>query len=412
MKIKAIAIPAVLLLSLSGVALVAGPASAHIPKITDTCETGVTVTGTFYDGNKVNTWDVNSGGVDHSGTFGNSVSVHFDIPQLGATTHVTANIQDADHTTNYSQFVDENVGPCGTAPKDVPILSVVVHPATCDAGVTYDVPVQNSDVKYNLESDGVTRPVPGTGFALGDGQTLTIEAHVTAAAVAGGDAPNTYSITIVGGDKIAAIDCTTVPDVTHRTTDINGEVTCNTDGVGGGTYNETVTNFTTNPVWNDDTESYDLVETIDAGYPVITPHTVDASLEQCPIHATTVDPKVTQVCDADDIVTPATTENITYAITASDKNSATVTATPADATVLDVTTGWTLQENGTATFQVVYDNSVCPQLPNIPLAMTGTVPTVAFDFGLAVLAVGLTVYGIWWFKRREERLEDEAIDQK
>jgi hypothetical protein len=196
---------------------------------------------------------------------------------------------------------------------------------------------------------------------------------------------------------------TTPPAPTHRTTTTHTDVVCTPNGVGGGSYTETVTNYTTNGVWNAGTGKYDLVETVDSGYPVTTVITTDASLGSCPISATPVDPTVKAVCDADDIITFATTDNVTYAITASDKTGATVTATPADATVLATAKGWTSESNGTATFKVVYDNSACPiQLSTGPdgLAFTGSDPTNLIVGGSLAMFLGLSVVTAVWATRR------------
>lgn len=97
-------------------------------------------------------------------------------------------------------------GDCKIPPVNVPILPVTQTAPTCDTGVTYTVPTQDARVKYALLSDGVTRPAPGT-FSLGTGQSITVVAHVTAEAIAGGAAPGDYSITVTGADKLNDITC-------------------------------------------------------------------------------------------------------------------------------------------------------------------------------------------------------------
>lgn len=489
------------------------------------------------------------------------VVVHDTAPFGGAFQYNQALTFDANHQSHtmivevlsndpgYS-FTHTKTSPanCYTEPKTIPILPAVFHPATCDAASTFDVPAQDPDVKYTVDSPSV-----GNGQALAAGVSVTITAHVKASTLVengGPNAPNSYTVTFTGQAKIYNASCVppqtctvgglyhesddnaavlspeglrifsagdgkatdgggyfltsgnaqgittfdytktgevgngiffrlifdlsadggpsyasfsglgthvdqttlagygskaafagktladvantwpknklvafiwqtgssyaagdgavltgfsgycgegnlipTVPSDTHRTTDTTDDIVCNADGIGGGSYNEVITHYTTTPVWNSDSKSYELVETVDEGYPQTIVHTTDASLESCPIHATPVVPTVTAVCDAVDTVTLATTANITYAITASDKNGATVTATPADATVLDKADSWTINEDGSASLYVVYNNDACPLLPTIEnghLAFTGSDPTNLLAGGAMFLLLGVT----------------------
>lgn len=209
---------------------VAGPAIAHNPHIVADCATGVHVFGDSYDGNKLNTWDINIGGTDHSGTFGNSVDQTFPLPQGGATTHVTASIADADHTAAYSDSIDKNIGPCGTVPAT--IGSTVTGQVTCDVTkqlytivwsgvVTGNFPGYVAErVKYTsvnpavTVSDGVP---PGTAYtytttAPGSATSASAVFHVhvtqTQAGVDPLDTDATGNVTLDGNCTPAAELCT------------------------------------------------------------------------------------------------------------------------------------------------------------------------------------------------------------
>jgi len=230
----------------------------------------------------------------------------------------------------------------------------------------------------------------GSSYAAGDGATLT-----------------GFSGYCGSGNLVP-----TVPADTHRVTDTNGDVVCTSGGVGGGSYDETITHYTTSPVWNAVTQSYDMIETVDPGYPQVINHLTDPSLASCPIHATPVDPTATPVCDADDTIALATTANITYAITAHDKNGATVTATPAADTVLDAAAGWTINGDGTATFTIVYDSAGCPITivvnPDGTLALTGSDPTILLLSAGGAIAFGVFFLAFKAYRRRQAR-EDEGL---
>lgn len=226
----------------------------------------------------------------------------------------------------------------------------------------------------------------------------------TGSAYAAGDGA---TITAFSGDCGSGSFIPTVPETTHRTTTVTGETTCTEGGVGGGSFPTTVTNYTTTGVWNTDKQAYDLVETTDEGYPVTTYTTTPASLESCPISATPVDPTVKAVCDADDTITLASTDNIAYAITNQTKTGADVTATPADATVLATATGWTANDAGVATFHVTFDNTACPVTLTVQkdgtLAFTGSDPTILLMVMGALLLMGIVIV----LAVRHSRKEDE-----
>lgn len=318
MKKPVIAVLVAAVLGLGGVVGIgASSAEAHVPAVSATCA-GVVVHGTNYDGNKLNTWEVNIGGVEQSGTFGYSVDKTFPVPQSGATTHVTASIADADHTPAYSQSIDLNVGPCGEVPK---------------------------------------------------------------------------------------------PDVTHRVTDTNGPVVCKP--AGGGTYVETITHYTTNPVWNAATGKYDLVETVDAGYPQTVTHNVQASREKCPFYVVPVKPSVTAVCDKQDTVTLAHTVGIVYQLVSHSDKGATVKATAAANTLLTASKGWVLSNNKvTATYRVIFDNSACIMPANNvgkKLAFTGDDPTFGLSLAGGTLGFGLPL--LFLVRRAKKRWAAEEAEQ-
>lgn len=131
MKRKLIATAIAVAMGLGGAVALASPASAHVPNITASCD-GVHLSATAYDGSKANTWEVNIGGVEQSGTFGSTYDHVFPVPQAGATTHWSATIQAYNGT--YKDAESGDVGPCGTAPtpKDA-TAAITVTPATCDA---------------------------------------------------------------------------------------------------------------------------------------------------------------------------------------------------------------------------------------------------------------------------------------
>lgn len=206
MKQKVAAGSLAVALALGGVAALAGPAVAHTPTITADCE-GLVMHGDYYDSNKVNEYSYKVGDADTvSVNFGSSFGpVTIPIPQGGATTHVVAEIHDADNTAAYSETFDEKIGPCGkAAPKDVTINPVVVN-FTCDAGTTYTVPEQPDQIKYALDSVTGVAPVPGT-YPLAAGATVDIKAHLQAQ-YAGDYNPVSYDSGVITGASTNTLDC-------------------------------------------------------------------------------------------------------------------------------------------------------------------------------------------------------------
>lgn len=122
------------------------------------------------------------------------------------------------------------------------------------------------------------------------------------------------------------------------------------------------------------------------GTAVLTVVFADEDCPPLPGEATPVAPTVTQaVCSADGSasapdVSPASTENVTYEVTGElvAGNTVTVTATPAEGFVLTASTGWTLLENGSATFEVALDAVDCPQ-PIAPVAPAVTQAVCSAD---------------------------------
>ena len=159
-------------------------------------------------------------------------------------------------------------------PKDGVINPVTTTEPTCEAGVTYTVPEQADYVKYEL--NGETRPTPGT-YTLGAGQTVTIGAHIAAQNTVenGGEYnPLSYSITLIGADKLVTQDCFTQPDavVTHDSSTVKD---CTAKII---TTHHTTT--TTEYVWDAEQGKYVL------GTPVTTKDadtTVAATTTDCPV---------------------------------------------------------------------------------------------------------------------------------
>lgn len=230
MKIPAIAAVAALTLSL--VALVAGPASAHVPTITADCS-GLVLHGTAYDANKTNGYSYKIGdAATVTQTFGGSFGpITIPLPQGGATTHVVAEIHDADNTVAYSESFDKNIGPCGTVPGSV--ASTVTGAVTCDVTTqTYTIvwtgAVTGSFGGYNAErvkytsvnpavtiADGVA---PGTGYtytttAAGSATSASAAFHVHVTKPSAGVDPLDTDATgtvVLGGDCTPAAQVCTV----------------------------------------------------------------------------------------------------------------------------------------------------------------------------------------------------------
>lgn len=73
---------AALLLAVTGLALVAGPASAHTANFGADCN-GVVLHAESYDGAQANQWTVTIAGKTQSGTFGATYDHTFAVPQDG-----------------------------------------------------------------------------------------------------------------------------------------------------------------------------------------------------------------------------------------------------------------------------------------------------------------------------------------
>jgi len=107
---KAILALAALLLACLGLAVTATAASAHTPGISADCS-GVHLSASSYEAG-ANTWTATIGGTTQSGTFDDSFSQTFPLPQAGATTSWSARIAAYDGT--YDSGVQSGVvGPCG-----------------------------------------------------------------------------------------------------------------------------------------------------------------------------------------------------------------------------------------------------------------------------------------------------------
>lgn len=109
----------------------------------------------------------------------------------------------------------------------------------------------------------------------------------------------------------------------------------------------------------------------------------------CPVPVTPVDPRFSRTCGPDNTIIPATTEGLTYAVSAWAHNTATVTATLTEGHVWPTTlpTGWTLNPDNTARRTLTCSVGL-PQTgsePSLPM----TIASVVFAFaGMMLMRVG------------------------
>ncbi len=109
---KAIFGGAALLLAGLGLTFTSVAADAHTPSISADCS-GVQLNATSFDAGQANTWTVTVGGATQSGTFEQTFSQTFPVPQAGATTAWSARIVSYDGVYD-SGVQSGSVGPCGT----------------------------------------------------------------------------------------------------------------------------------------------------------------------------------------------------------------------------------------------------------------------------------------------------------
>lgn len=178
MKLKSLsALVSALALSVIGIGVFAPEASAHVPKISASCD-GVVVSGTNYDATKANVWTATVNGVTTSGTFGATLNKTFPVPQDGATTTWSAHIAAFDG--GYPDTKSGTVGPCGVKPdvKDA-AASISTTPATCTSGEILNLGTPVAAV-WSGTSQGAVGPreysvtaTAITGHLFGNGDTTT-----------------------------------------------------------------------------------------------------------------------------------------------------------------------------------------------------------------------------------------------
>lgn len=387
-------------LALGGVAVLAGPASAHIPSITADCD-GLVMQGVYYDGNKTNEYSYKVGdAATVSVNFGSSFGpITIPVPQDGATTQVVAEIHDADNTAAYSETFNESVGPCGTVPVVPSVSASVTGQATCGidgysiewTGVVtgvFDGYIAQR-VKYTGVSPAVTIAdgvAPGTGFtytttAAGSATSASAPFHVHVTQAQAGvdplDADATGNVELKG-------DCVE-PDPIPSTTTDNGEVDCSVDG--GGSYVITTHHFLTSPLFVNGEWTFDGAVAVPHGDD--TYETVEVSTDVCPAFVTPTPPTATcgGVVTLPGVVdgTSSETENADYSVTSTTPSTITVTADPRDGFQFAAGDGYTLSE-GSAVWALA--NTVCPTTTVTTLVTTGINPTPLFLGGIMALLLG------------------------
>ncbi|GAB3771557.1 hypothetical protein FB382_000204 [Nocardioides ginsengisegetis] len=156
MKIYAVIAASVATLGAS--LLVAGPAEAHTPNFSATCD-GVHVGATAYDAAMQNHWSVTIDGATQSGTFGSSFDQTFPVPQDGATTAWSAVVEAEDGTYHFAD--SGSVGPCGT-----PADACADLPGNQPAGTACTPPPDVTRVDHQ-SLEGCSVQLDGTAYGAG-----------------------------------------------------------------------------------------------------------------------------------------------------------------------------------------------------------------------------------------------------
>ncbi len=176
---------------ITGVALAAGllggglavvstaPAFAHTPAISASCA-GITVTGTAYEANKVNTWFVTIDGVTVQGTFGASFTKTVPVPQDGKTHTYAAQVADQNQTPAYTKAANGPVGPCGPVkPTEPPAKQVPGSSEGTPDCTTKTVTIKNwrDDYTYTYDQPSNTYKETVTRVNLPDTSRAATEAE-------------------------------------------------------------------------------------------------------------------------------------------------------------------------------------------------------------------------------------------